>query len=99
MPICKKCGNEWSWWQTVKKSTFTGNGMVCPYCKEKQFLSASLGKRNIILVLIIIILYLVNVFLDLSLNMTIIIAVIMGLILIGINPFLIKLSNEKELPF
>jgi len=35
MPVCKQCGNKWSWKQTLKKSTFiSGDGMICPYCKE-----------------------------------------------------------------
>ncbi|MDR4889763.1 hypothetical protein RGU12_19910 [Fredinandcohnia sp. QZ13] len=44
MPTCQKCKNKWSWKQTFKKSfTFT-NAMTCPYCGEKQYITARTRK-------------------------------------------------------
>lgn len=98
MPVCKNCGNKWSWKQTLKKTAFSFDSeTICPYCKEKQY-EASSRKRNIALTLTIIILILMDKILGLSLNSTIIFALIVCFIFIGISPFLVKLSNEKEFP-
>lgn len=81
----------------IKKTSFTlGNGMICPYCKEKQYVAASSRKQSSVLIMFISIPFLINIFFDLSISTSVIFTFIVALIIIGVNPFLIKLSNEEE---
>jgi|SRR5690625_532383 len=97
MPVCYKCNQQWSWLQTLKKASFTlGDGIECPYCQEKQYISACSRKRNSVYSLITMFPFLIMIPLNLSLRTTFIFVIIIGLILMSINPFLIKLSNQEE---
>jgi len=97
MPACNQCDTKWSWTQTLKRSSFTfGIGMICPYCKQKQYISASSRKKHTMYVLATFVPFLINLFFDLSISKAIFYAFITGVIIIGIYPFLIELSNQEE---
>ncbi|RDW19751.1 TIGR04104 family putative zinc finger protein [Oceanobacillus chungangensis] len=94
MPNCQKCGQQWSWSQTLKVN-FKLDGMECPNCGEKQYVtSKSKKKLNRIsylpAMLIILLLF------DLSLQITIGFIIVGCILMIGFYPFLIELTSEDE---
>lgn len=96
MPTCQHCFRKWSWKQTFKKSFTLGGGMTCPYCKEKQYLTASVRKRSTISPFIIIsFIMLGNLFFGPSYIALFALLGLFPLVLI-INPFFVELSNQEE---
>ena len=95
MPTCQKCKQRWSWTQAFKQS-FSFSGMTCPHCKEKQYMSAAYRKRSSIYAAIVLIPLLINIFFDLSITLAVLLASLIGPLVLGINPFLMELSNEEE---
>lgn len=96
MPTCQNCHKRWSWKQTFTRSFTLGGGMSCPYCEEKQYLTARLRKRSsIIPFLLITPIMLVNLFFGPS---YIALFVLLGLIPIyfGVYPLFVELSNKEE---
>ena len=72
--------------------------MTCPYCGEKQYLTARMRKRSaIISFTIVAVIMLGNIFFGLF---YVSIFTLLGLLLLVfvINPFFVELSNEEE-PF
>ena len=97
MPTCQTCAIRWTWFETLKRSSFAlGGKMTCPYCNNVQYVSAQSRKRNSLFSFLIIIPFFMNLFFDLSFMTVVIIAVIIGLVAIGINPLFMTLANEEE---
>ncbi|WP_344701775.1 TIGR04104 family putative zinc finger protein [Salinicoccus jeotgali] len=99
MPTCQNCGSKWSWKQTFKRSFILIGGMICPYCGEKQYLTAQMRKRSTLIMPIVIFLILLgNLFFGPS---YIALFAILGVIPLAaiIYPFFVELSNEEEHPF
>jgi len=99
MPTCQNCHQKWTWKQTLKRATITfAGGMTCPYCKEKQYMSTASRKKAGIYYAVFPILIIIplNVFFDLSIGTAVILAIILIVIMLGINPFMVELSNEEE---
>ncbi|MGP4108945.1 TIGR04104 family putative zinc finger protein [Virgibacillus sp. L01] len=92
MPVCQNCGEKWTWKQTVK----TMFRLKCPHCGEKQYESASSRIRGGVFVLIPLVLLPINAWLEFSIGTVLILAIIFAFIIIGLYPFIIKLSNEEE---
>lgn len=65
MPTCQNCGHKWSWKQTFKRSFVLSDGMTCPYCEEKQYITASARKRSTLMVFIAPVIMFFNIFLAL----------------------------------
>ncbi|MEI3607600.1 TIGR04104 family putative zinc finger protein [Pseudogracilibacillus sp. SE30717A] len=96
MPTCQNCHNKWSWKQTFKGSFTLGGGMTCPYCKEKQYLTARMRKRSTLIPFVIVaIIMLGNLFLGPSYVSIFALLVLLPSVFI-INPFFVELSNEEE---
>lgn len=98
MPTCQNCHKEWSWKQTFKKSFTLIGEMTCPYCGEKQYLTARMRKRSTVIPFIVATLIMLgNLFFGPS---YVTIFALLGLLLIFfiINPFFVQLSSEEE-PF
>ncbi|WP_373896311.1 TIGR04104 family putative zinc finger protein [Virgibacillus sp. CBA3643] len=97
MPVCQNCHNKWSWKQTFKRSfTSTLDGMTCPYCEEKQYLTSRVRKGSTIIPFIIITLIMLsNLFFGPSF---VFFFALLGLIplFFGIYPFFVELSNKEE---
>ncbi|MEI3613375.1 TIGR04104 family putative zinc finger protein [Pseudogracilibacillus sp. SO30301A] len=96
MPTCQNCHKKWSWKQTFKRSFTLGGGMPCPYCEEKQYLTARLRKRSsIISIILITLIMLGNLFFGPS---YISLFVLLGLIPIyfGVYPLFVEISNQEE---
>ena len=92
MPICQSCSNTWSWEQTIK-SIFR---LRCPYCSKKQYESAASRNRGMLFMIIPLIALPVSIWFDFSVGTAIILSVILGFIIIGLYPFVLKLSNEED---
>ncbi|WP_010529144.1 TIGR04104 family putative zinc finger protein [Lentibacillus jeotgali] len=96
MPSCQKCHKKWSWKQTFKRSFTLGGGMTCPYCGEKQYLTARMRKRSTIIPFIIgALIMLANLFFGPSYVSIFALLALLPLVFI-INPFFVELSNEEE---
>ncbi|AOV08135.1 TIGR04104 family putative zinc finger protein [Sporosarcina ureilytica] len=96
MPTCQNCHRRWSWKQPFNKSFTLIGGMICPYCGEKQYLTARMRKRSALMPFIIVPLILVgNHFLGPS---YVAIFAFLGLLPLFfiINPFFVELPNEEE---
>ncbi|WP_010093869.1 TIGR04104 family putative zinc finger protein [Ornithinibacillus scapharcae] len=93
MPICQKCEEKWNWIQTIK----TLFRLKCPYCKQKQYESASSRVRSgmVTLTFLVVILPL-NSLLDVSFGMGLVIGIIMVILILALYPFILTLSNEEE---
>ncbi|AXI08560.1 hypothetical protein CV093_06670 [Oceanobacillus sp. 143] len=94
MPNCQKCGQHWSWLQTLKVN-FKFDGMECQNCCEKQYVTSKSKKKLNRISYLPVILILLLLF-DLSLQITIGIIIAVSILLIGLYPFLIKLTSEDE---
>ena len=95
MPTCQNCNQKWSWKQTLKSSLTLATGMICPYCKEKQYVTSRTRKRSSLVGFIAPILMLLNIFFGPSIAIVFILIVFFPLFL-GIYPYWIELSNEEE---
>ncbi|THE13054.1 hypothetical protein E1I69_09295 [Bacillus timonensis] len=96
MPTCQKCNKKWSWKQTLKKSfTFT-NAITCPYCGEKQYITARTRKISASISFIAPILGLfLNFYSD---SPHVILFIMLGFLslFIVIYPFYLETSNKEE---
>lgn len=94
MPNCQKCGKRWSWSQTLKVN-FIFDGMECPNCGKKQYVTSKSkkGLKRLSYLPVILILFLLF---DFSLKITIGIIIIASILMIGFYPFLIKLNSDDE---
>jgi CXXC-20-CXXC protein len=96
MPTCQNCHHKWSWKQTFKKSFTLIGGMTCPYCDEKQYLTARMRKRSTIIPFIMVALIMLgNHFIGPSYVAVFALLGLLPLVII-INPFFVELSNEEE---
>ena len=99
MPACQNCHSQWSWKETFKRSFVLIGGMTCPYCGEKQYLTARMRKRStLIMPIVILFILLGNLFFGPS---YIALFAILGVIPLSIilYPFFVELSNEEDPPF
>lgn len=92
MPTCQSCGEKWTWKQTIK----TLFRLKCPYCGKRQYESASSRKKSGLFVLISLVLVPINAWLDFSIGIALILISIITIIIIGLLPFILKLSNKEE---
>ncbi|MFS0750080.1 TIGR04104 family putative zinc finger protein [Oceanobacillus sp. 1P07AA] len=98
MPECQKCGENWTWKQTIKKSFTLDTRMICPYCHETQFISKRSRKRSSAFTFLIPLVLLLNIFWHPTL-WTIVIMLLVLIILMVSYPYWLELSNEENLPF
>lgn len=92
MPICQNCGKKWTWKQTVK----TIFRLKCPHCSKKQYESASSRIRSSVFMLIPLVLLPINAWLGFTVGMALVLAIIFAIIIIGLYPLILKLSNKEE---
>ncbi|WP_404451922.1 hypothetical protein LG329_16465 [Virgibacillus necropolis] len=97
MATCQNCGKEWSWKQSVKQSFTLDTGMKCPHCDRKQYLTTKARKRSSIIYFTPSLLLLFLLVFDISSVFTYISLMIGAfLLMVGLYPFFIELSNEEE---
>jgi len=95
MPTCANCDKKWTWGQTMK----TLFRIKCPYCGEKQYETAASRQKNGIFGVVFPLLFLpIIIGFNIPIGTTFVFLVLVALILLGVYPFMLKLSNEEE-PF
>ncbi|WP_077622584.1 TIGR04104 family putative zinc finger protein [Sediminibacillus massiliensis] len=95
MPTCRNCGREWSWKQTFKKMITLNTAMECPHCGEKQYYTKQARRRTALLTFLTPFIILLN-FLDISPYILVGVYLVYCILIMGVFPFLIELSNEEE---
>lgn len=100
MPVCQYCHKKWTWWETLKRTFFTVSfkGIPCPYCGERQFVSKKTTRRYGLL-LFLIPLGLLLPLIGVPGIYMLVYLLVSGIFVIGIYPFILKLSKEEEFPF
>ncbi|MFA1822515.1 TIGR04104 family putative zinc finger protein [Virgibacillus oceani] len=95
MPICQNCHHKWNWKQTFKRSFTLDNGMTCPYCEEKQFLTSRARKRSTAIPFLVPLIMLGNLIFGTT-YFSLIALIILIPFIFGIYPIIIELSNKEE---
>ena len=96
MPVCQNCHQKWTWKQTFKKSFTLDNGMYCPYCEKKQYITKASRVRSALILFLPI--TLLNVW-NLSFGPSMIILyiwIILIPLVIGLYPFWVELSSTEK---
>lgn len=97
MPTCQNCHHTWSYLETLKRSYDPNSGMVCPYCKQKQYPAPITQKITVFYIFsILIIMFLMNVTFRFHWTNVFIYMSFIPLTIV-IYPFWMKLSNEEKL--
>lgn len=96
MPTCQNCHHKWSWKQTFKRSfAFAfSDGMTCPYCEEKQYMTSRARKISTAIPFFVPLIMLGNLIFDPSYFFLIMLISLIPIIF-GLYPFIIKLSNKE----
>lgn len=96
MPTCQKCGEKWSWKETLKVQFTLQHAKPCPYCGADQFVSRKTRNRSYVTTLIaLLIIFTLNFTIGLSIVYILIVVAMIPLFII-LYPFLIEFSNEDE---
>ncbi|QKY68369.1 TIGR04104 family putative zinc finger protein [Lentibacillus sp. CBA3610] len=97
MPACQNCGKEWSWGTTFRGLIRVSMAMKCPYCGERQYGTASSGRRMMVIGLIPIpLVFIIPYISGMTVWIALALAIVISVVLIIIMPFFLKLSNEQE---
>lgn len=95
MPYCENCGTEWNWADSLKIG-FTNN-RKCPNCGERQYVVPNNRLRTYLLTMLpLIILIIASNYFDFSTQLTIAIAAVFFIIMMGVLPYTVKLSNKQK---
>ncbi|MFC3040509.1 TIGR04104 family putative zinc finger protein [Virgibacillus xinjiangensis] len=96
MPVCKTCDNKWSWKETYIASFTLSVGMTCPYCGEKQYLTAKSRIKSSSISFVSPIIVLMSTFFDVSIALWLLILISYMFLIIIIIPFFYELTDEEE---
>lgn len=99
MPTCTNCHNKWSWKQTFKKMMTMKSEMICPYCGEKQYQSKKSRTIAPFLNVIILLPLLIKLMFDVSKVLTLSLIPILGICIMLLYPFVVRLTSKNEFPF
>ncbi|PIC75852.1 hypothetical protein CSV74_13815 [Sporosarcina sp. P19] len=95
MPTCEKCANQWSWKQTIKKTSTLNPAMTCPYCGEKQYQTQKSRGRVGMLTPIVLLPLLIQLFFDVPGAILLSLFPILFIFVIILYPFVVKLSSQE----
>ena len=96
MPTCESCNNEWSWKQTIKKTTTLNSVITCPHCGEKQFQTQKSKMKVSFLTAIVLLPLLIQIFFDIPGAILLSFFPVLFVVVVLLYPFLIKLSSEEK---
>lgn len=99
VPICRNCGTEWGWFETLRKYLMFKWKKKCPYCGHTQYITYNSTRRTAWPILPIMIAYIVLPSAGVPNKYTTSIALITLIAGLLSNPFLIKLSNNQKFPW
>ncbi|WP_083392048.1 TIGR04104 family putative zinc finger protein [Bacillus sp. MUM 13] len=98
MPICQNCGNEWSWYYTVKQLLTFHKSMKCNHCGKIQYERKASRYTTISFLLPLVIISIIfSIVFDLSISIVVLLSIALLIIVILLHPFSIKLSDKEEL--
>ncbi|TFJ94397.1 TIGR04104 family putative zinc finger protein [Lentibacillus salicampi] len=95
MPTCQSCHKKWTWKQTMKAMSILDIRLTCPYCGNKQYLTAKARKKTNIVNFVIPLAILPGPVFDLAPLASIGIFIGAAMLVVVINPYLTELSNEE----
>jgi CXXC-20-CXXC protein len=97
MPSCQKCDQKWSWKQTLKKSFTLDTGMICPYCKKKQYITkGTMIKNTLITFMAMTVMTIWSLFFGSSFGL-IAISISFVPLFVMLYPFWVELSNKENI--
>jgi CXXC-20-CXXC protein len=80
----------------MKKSFTLDTGMKCPYCSEKQYVTAQTRKRSVALNFIPSFSLLLPIFFDITTTTALTILIAAAILIISIYPFYLELTQKEE---
>lgn len=95
MPKCDNCGVLWTWAQTVCRLCTLGEGMKCPSCREEQFVTMESRKKTSLFVFAAPLLMFISVAFGINPFASLALFLASFLIILGIYPFFIELTDER----
>ncbi|ANU14464.1 hypothetical protein B481_0223 [Planococcus halocryophilus Or1] len=99
MPICENCGQKWPWKTVVKNTVKLTNKAKCPYCEKNQYLiPKSRRLTGIFSYIPAFLIITLTLFLDLNGIGIFLLAIALMIVFLGLYPFMMKLSNDEQLP-
>lgn len=96
MPTCESCNSEWSWKQTIKKTTTLNSIITCPHCEEKQFQTQKSKMKVSFLTSIVLLPLLIQIFFDIPAAILLSLFPVLFFVVVLLYPFLIKVGSEEE---
>ncbi|WP_368859653.1 TIGR04104 family putative zinc finger protein [Halalkalibacter sp. APA_J-10(15)] len=89
LPTCHNCQKHWTWKQTIRSGCTIDRGMKCPYCQNKQHLTATSRKRMFLLTIVSILPLLLPMF-HVPAIIPFILIVVLGVSNLLLYPFISK---------
>lgn len=96
MPICQKCQQKWSWFETIKRSFTLDQKVTCPKCGETQYFTYQSKVRGASLNFLVLLPLLINLFFDIPGTIVLCLFPIMFILTLSIYPLVVTLGNERE---
>lgn len=96
MPICQKCQQKWSWFETIKRSLTLDHKVTCPKCNETQYFTYQSKVRGASLNFLVLLPLLINLFFDIPSIIVLSLLPIMFILVVSIYPLIVTLDNERE---
>lgn len=93
MPICRNCGEKWTWVQTMIAGFSLATGLKCPHCATIQYLTSESKKRMGLSVFLVPLTLFIPITFNISYVTALIILVVIGLLVVSFFPVMAKLSN------
>lgn len=95
MRTCQKCNRKWTYKKTLKNSFILDNKLICPHCGEKQYVTFRTRRITFMATILIITFTLLS---NLLFGPSFVLGfILIGFILLvlGLYPFWVELSNKK----
>ncbi|MFC7319993.1 TIGR04104 family putative zinc finger protein [Halobacillus campisalis] len=96
MPVCQKCGSQWAWSESIKKSFQFYNGAKCQYCGEKQFQTQKTMRKVSLITMIPLLMLPFVVGFEVPIGIALIIFVAAEFLCLLLFPLVLQLSNEEH---
>ncbi|MBD8015846.1 TIGR04104 family putative zinc finger protein [Planococcus wigleyi] len=96
MPVCERCGTQWTWKQSIMASWKIHGPMHCPNCKGSQYATPRSRQRMTLINWMILLPLPFAVILDFPLVYTV--GMMIGLLAIGLSliPKFLQLTSEQK---
>ena len=96
MPTCERCGNGWTWKQSIKASWKINGPMRCPNCQGDQYATPKSRQRMTLINWMILVPLPFAIILDFPLVYTIGMMLVLFAIGLSLIPKFLELSSEQK---